>query len=47
VDVDVSHYFTRAVFPGERALISGYRVVIHIPFDGDASVFSCGRANSR
>jgi hypothetical protein len=39
VDVDVSHDFTRAVFPGERALIPGYRVVIHIPFDGDGGVF--------
>lgn len=39
IDVDVSHDFTRAVIPGERALIPGYRVVIHIPFDGDAGVF--------
>ena len=39
MDVDVSHDFRRAVIPGERALISGYRVVIHIPFDGDGGSF--------
>lgn len=39
VGVDVSHDFTRAVFPGERAVIAGYRVIIHIPFDGDPGVF--------
>jgi hypothetical protein len=40
IDVDVSHDFTRAVFPGEQALVRGYRVVIHIPFDGDHGVFN-------
>jgi hypothetical protein len=47
VDVDVSHDFSRAVFPGERALISGYRVVMHIPLTAMPASFSCGRANSR
>lgn len=40
VDVDVSHDFARAVIPGQRAVIRGYRVVIHIPFEGDHGVFN-------
>jgi hypothetical protein len=39
VGVDVSHDWQRAVMPGERAVIPGYRIGIHIPFDGDHGVF--------
>ena len=47
--IDVSHDFRRAVFPGERAVVKGTRVDIAIPFEGDpmlwrirASTFSMG-----
>lgn len=33
--IDVSHDFRRAVFPGERAVVKGTRVDIAIPFEGD------------
>lgn len=35
VDIDVSHDFDRAVFPGERAFVRGTRLRIDIPFEGD------------
>ncbi len=42
VQVDVSHeYFMRAISdPTRPAYIAGYRVVVHIPFEGDKAVFS-------
>jgi hypothetical protein len=42
IQVDVSHeHFTRAIFdPSTPTYIDGYRVVLRIPFSGDASVFS-------
>lgn len=47
--IDVSHDFMRAVFPGERAVVKGTRLEIAIPFEGDpllwrirASTFSMG-----
>lgn len=47
VPVDVSHeHFTRAIMdPSTPTYIPGYRVVIHIPFVGDAAVFGL-RANT-
>ena len=33
--LDVSHDFHRAVFPGERAIVSGTSIDIAIPFQGD------------
>ena len=33
--IDVSHDFRRAVFPGERAVVRGTRIDIAIPFEGD------------
>jgi len=33
--IDVSHDFRRAVFPGERAIVQGTRLDIAIPFEGD------------
>lgn len=33
--IDVSHDFRRAVFPGERAVVRGTKIDIAIPFDGD------------
>lgn len=39
IKVDVTHDFMRAVTPGSRALINGYRVVVHLPFEGEADVF--------
>jgi hypothetical protein len=35
VQIDVSHDFRRAVFPGERAIVKGTQVDIAIPFEGD------------
>lgn len=35
IQIDVSHDFRRAVFPGERAFVKGTRVDIAIPFEGD------------
>ena len=35
VQIDVSHDFRRAVFPGERAVVKGTRVDIAIPFEGN------------
>lgn len=47
--IDVSHDFRRAVFPGERAVVRGTRIDIAIPFEGNpmlwkirASTFSMG-----
>ena len=37
--LDVSHDFYRAVFPGERAVVSGTRIDIAIPFEGDARLW--------
>ncbi|MCK9385609.1 MAG: hypothetical protein M0Q15_13400 [Nevskia sp.] len=33
--IDVSHDFRRAVFPGERAVVRGTRIDIAIPFEGN------------
>lgn len=33
--IDVSHDFRRAVFPGERAVVRGTRIDLAIPFEGD------------
>lgn len=33
--IDVSHDFRRAVFPGERAIVQGTRLDIAIPYEGD------------
>jgi hypothetical protein len=33
--IDVTHDFRRAVFPGERAIVQGTRLNIAIPYDGD------------
>ena len=33
--IDVSHDFSRAVFPGERAVVRGTKIDIAIPFEGD------------
>ncbi len=33
--IDVSHDFRRALFPGERAVVRGTRIDIAIPFEGD------------
>lgn len=33
--IDVSHEFMRAVFPGERAIVNGTKIDIAIPFEGD------------
>ena len=48
VQVDVSHeHFTRAIMdPSTPTYIPGYRVVIHIPFEGDAVIFKL-RASRR
>ena len=35
VQIDVSHDFRRAIFPGERAHVPGTHVTIAIPFEGD------------
>ncbi len=47
--IDVSYDFRRAVFPGERAVVTGTRIDIAIPYEGDpmlwkiqASTFSTG-----
>lgn len=37
--VDVSHHFDRAVFPGERALVKGTTLNIAIPYSGDANLW--------
>lgn len=34
--IDVSHDFSRAVFPGQRAVVRGTRLDIAIPYDGDS-----------
>lgn len=34
--VDVSHDFRRAIFPGHRAIVQGTRLDIAIPYDGDS-----------
>jgi hypothetical protein len=35
VQIDVSHDFDRAIFPGEKAVVKGTQVNIAIPFEGD------------
>ncbi len=37
--IDVSHDFNRAVFPGERAIVQGTRVDIAIPYEGDSNLW--------
>lgn len=37
--IDVSHDFRRAVFPGERAIVQGTRVDIVIPYEGDSQLW--------
>ncbi|MCG2659319.1 MAG: hypothetical protein L6437_03620 [Kiritimatiellae bacterium] len=37
--IDVSNDFRRAVFPGERAVVPGTRIVVAIPFEGDAALW--------
>jgi hypothetical protein len=39
VEIDVSHDFRRAVFPGEPALVRGTRIVIEVPFEGDRNLW--------
>ncbi len=34
-DIDVSHDFRRAVFPGERAIVRGTRLDIAVPYEGE------------
>lgn len=38
-DIDVSHDFSRAVFPGERAVVRGTRLRIDIPYEGDRDLW--------
>ena len=38
--IDVSHDFRRAVFPGERAVVRGTKIDIAIPFEGDPMLWS-------
>lgn len=40
--IDVSHDFRRAVFPGERAIIQGTRLDIAIPYEGDSMLWRIG-----
>lgn len=35
VEIDVSHDFRRAVFPGEKAIVRGTKISIAIPFEGN------------
>ncbi len=37
--IDVSHDFCRAVFPGERAVVRGTKIDIAIPFEGDPELW--------
>jgi len=37
--IDVSHDFNRAVFPGERAVVPGTRVDIAIPYEGNSDLW--------
>jgi hypothetical protein len=37
--IDVSHDFRRAVFPGERAIVQGTRLDIAIPYEGDKGLW--------
>ena len=39
VQIDVSHDFSRAVFPGERAVVAGTQVDIAIPYEGDRELW--------
>lgn len=39
IQMDVSHDFRRAVFPGTRAIVAGTKIVIAIPFEGDSSLW--------
>lgn len=39
VQIDVSHDFMRAVFPGERAVVSGTKIDIAIPFEGNTALW--------
>jgi len=49
LQIDVSHDFRRAIFPGERACVPGTQLAIAIPYEGDRnlwricpSTYSCG-----
>lgn len=37
--IDVSHDFNRAVFPGERAIVQGTRIDIAVPYEGDSGLW--------
>jgi hypothetical protein len=37
--LDVSHHFDRAVFPGERAIVKATTIQIAIPYSGDANLW--------
>lgn len=39
VSIDVSHDFSRCVFPGERAIVCGTRLDIAIPYEGDPALW--------
>ena len=41
--IDVSHDFRRAVFPGERAVVRGTRIDIAIPFEGNPMLWQARR----
>lgn len=46
VDVSYDHMRRAIIDPSRPVYISGYRVVVHIPFTGEADVLSSGRAVS-
>ncbi len=39
VQIDVTHDFNRAVFPGRRALVAGTELAIAIPYEGDPKLW--------
>ena len=45
--IDVSHDFRRAVFPGERAVVRGTRIDIAIPYEGDPMLWQIDRKSTR
>ena len=45
--IDVSHDFRRAVFPGERAVVRGTRIDIAIPYEGDPMLWQIQASNFR
>jgi hypothetical protein len=44
--IDVSHDFGRAVFPGERAVVRGTRIDIAIPFEGNPELWKIQASTS-